>query len=347
MNEKRRMTKNTRLFLLVAGGVLIVGVATGLVASFMGLPVIALGRTDGPSDLKYVPADAGLVAYANVGDLMGSEFRRALLEHWTERQPSGDLQAQTGVNSETDIDSVVASAVGAPADAAGGRFLVLVRGRFNETLIEAFVREHGGDVSEYKGKRLLQHTREKGADSSVAFMEPGLLAVGSSASVRLAVDLAEGGRNITDNDEVMGLVRDIPDGNAWAVGKFDALAMRAHLSRQMATQLPAIAWFSASGRVGSGLEGLVRVEARDDAAGQNLREVIQGFVALARLQAGTREGLGTVINSMQLGGQGKTVSLEFSIPASAVAALASELPHRKGPASHGDEPAAPSPEPNR
>jgi hypothetical protein len=60
---------------------------------------------------------------------------------------------------------------------------------------------------------------------------------------------------------------------------------------------------------------MVRAEARDDAAAQNLREVIRGFMALARLQAGQRAEVAEMLNSLQLSGEGKSVQLGFSVPA--------------------------------
>ena len=68
------MSNKTRYFVLTAGAILAIGLTTGLVASFMGLPV-AFSRAAGPDELQYVPADAAVVAYANVRDVMNSNFR--------------------------------------------------------------------------------------------------------------------------------------------------------------------------------------------------------------------------------------------------------------------------------
>ena len=43
---------------------------------------------------------------------------------------------------------------------------------------------------------------------------------------------------------------------------------------------------SVSGHVNGGLRGIVRAETRDDEAANNLRDVVRGFLALAKLQAG-------------------------------------------------------------
>ena len=60
------MTKRTRYFMFGSVTVLLVGLCTGLVAYYTGMPMGAFGQPGGPSELRYVPADAVLVAYANV-----------------------------------------------------------------------------------------------------------------------------------------------------------------------------------------------------------------------------------------------------------------------------------------
>jgi hypothetical protein len=313
------VTKKTRLFLIAAAGVLVVGLGTGLVASYMGLPAFALGGSSGPDDLRYVPADAHVVAYANVRDVMNSELRQKVRQH---HRSTGDgdenFHKATGIDIENDIDEVVASMT-APAD-GGERALVLARGRFDKVRIEGFVREKGGVASDYHGTRLLTHAGgdSKHGDVALAFVEPGLVAFGSATAVRQAIDRKSGGQNITDNDEVMNLVRDMDDGNAWAVGRFDALARKAHLPREVASQIPPINWFAASGHVNGGVRGLLRAEARDESSAQNLRDVVRGFVALAKLQVGAKPELNSIVDSIQLGGEGKTVSLAFSLPSEVI-----------------------------
>ena len=97
------------------------------------------------------------------------------------------------------------------------------------------------------------------------------------------------------NDQLMTQVRSLDSGNAWAVGRLDLLRSNAGFPQGVATQLPAITWFSVSGHVDGGLRGVVRAEARDEEAAKDLREVVGGFLALARLQTGSRpefQGLG-------------------------------------------------------
>lgn len=316
------MTKRTRLFLLIAAGVLVVGLGVGVVASYMGLPALAaLGGPDGPDELRYVPPDARVVAYANVRDVMNSELRQKVRRMRPEGERTDDFQDKTGIDIERDVDEVVASLTAGPSGAENGEnALVIARGRFDQVRIEGLIRERGGVASEYHGARLLTHRPDgpRQGELALAFVEPGLVAFGSAPAVRQAIDRKRGGDNITNNEEVMGLVRDIDDGNAWAVGRFDAIANRARLPREVANQLPPINWFAASGHVNGGLRGTLRAEARDEAAAQNLRDVLRGFMALAKLQANARPELTSVMESLQLGGEGKTVSLAFELPSDVV-----------------------------
>jgi hypothetical protein len=132
--------------------------------------------------------------------------------------------------------------------------------------------------------------------------------------VRAAIDLKNGGRSVTTNDDMMKLVRSLDAGNAWAVGRFDALASQARLPSGLAAQLLPITWFAASVHVNGGLRGVLRAETRDEASANNLRDVVRGFLALAKLQAGSRPELQTLMQSLDLGGAGTTVALSFSLP---------------------------------
>src|SRR5712672_127510 len=135
------MTTKTRYFVIVSLLVLGVGLSTGLVAYYVGFPVGAQSRRGGPADLNLVPRDATVVAFANVQEIMNSELRqkmrRAIPIHENGQK---ELQAQTGINLETDIDTLVAC-MNPDAKSTGhpGAGMVLARGRFDEVKIEALM----------------------------------------------------------------------------------------------------------------------------------------------------------------------------------------------------------------
>jgi hypothetical protein len=330
------MTARTRYFVIVSLLVLGVGLGTGLVAYYVGFPAGAFARAGGPEELQLVPRDAALVAYADVREIMGSELRQKL-HNVLPAHGDGqrEFEDRTGINIETDVDRVVACAR-AERETTGmpGAGMVLARGRFNETKIESLMREHGADVEEYRGKRLIVGEHDNPADGTnrqfaAAFLEPGLVALGSARLVRSAIDLHQIGDNpqaglqsVTGNEELMNLIKSLENGNVWAVGRFDALQSRAHLPADVASRLPAITWFAVSGHVNGGLRGVVRAEARDDEAANNLRDVVRGFLALGKMQAGGRPEIQTMMQSLELSGTGKTVALSFSLPAEVFDALA-------------------------
>jgi hypothetical protein len=322
------MTNNTRYVAISGLLVLTVGVGTGLLAYYAGFPAVLAGQA-GRDDLKLLPANASLVAYANVHDIMTSELRERM-RRFTPLNGDGQRQfeEQTGINIESDIDSVVMAV--APPDAssgaAPGAALVVVRGRFNEVKIEAFMRDRGAVVETHRNKRVLlgRGSEPNSPSVSLAFLEPGAIAVGTADVVRQAIDLAVGSAgNVTTNAELMGLVSQLEPGNAWAVGRFDVLTAQANLPAIMSQRLPAITWFSASARIDSGISGVLRADARDDQAAESLRDVVRGFVALGKLQASSSPDVQSVLGGLRLGGTGKTVSLAFDLPATALDALGS------------------------
>ena len=333
------MTKRTRLFLAVASGILVVGLGSGLVAAYVGgFQNLTLIGGDGPAELAYVPADARVVAYADIRDVMASEVRRKLSAFQQgAHDGAADFKEKTGIDLETDIDYVVASASGMGDPTQGEPPLVLAKGRFDEVRIEGLIREQGGVVEDYKGSRLLVSDEKKLA---IVFLEPGLVAIGGADAVRRSIDTKAGGSNIKANADVMRLVRDIDDGDAWVVARFDALT-GGKLPAEVANQLPAINWFSARGFVNSGVEGQVRVETRDETSAKNLQDVVRGFMALGRLQSGQHPEIAEFLNSVQLSGDGKTVSLSFSLPPEMIDALGALRAQRPRPRT---TPLAPKPD---
>lgn len=335
------MSNKTRYFVIVSVLVLGVGLGTGLVAYYVGFPAGAVASRGGPAELGFVPHDASVIAFANVQQIMASELRQKL-RRAIPLQENGqqELESRTGINLETDIDTVVACLSPETGGGNAGVGMVLARGRFDETKIEALMREHGAHVESYSGKRLIvadaADLRHDLPDNSVdvprvphpsgsfslSFMEPGLAAIGSTNLIKSAIDLHKAGNNpqtglasVTGNDELMNLVRSLDNSNAWAVGRFDALRARSHLPANVLSQIPAISWFAVSAHVNGGLRGTLRAEARDDESANNLRDVVRGFLALAKLGSGAKPELQSMMQSLELGGSGKTVSLSFAVPA--------------------------------
>jgi hypothetical protein len=324
------MTKKTRYFMTGSAAVLATGLCTGLVAYYGG-GFQALVASTGPTELSYVPADAAVVAYADVRSIMNSELRQRFKQAVPmpmNEEGQREFLDHTGIDIENDIDYVVA-AVGNPgAEQLGPKGLVVARGRFDEVKLEGLAREHGAQVQDYKGKRFLVVNKFEGDSAAgtsatgdrhtavLAFLEPGLVAIGDVSSVQRAIDAQLSGQSITGNDEMMSLVADIErTNNAWAVGRFDLISAQAKLPDHIARQIPPVKWFAVAGLINGGVSAQVRAEATDDQAAENLRGVLNGVISLARLQGQNDPKLTSLIQSLQLSGSGKTVQLSVTVPA--------------------------------
>ena len=311
------MAAKTRYFVLTAAGILTAGLTTGLVASYMGGLPVALSRQAGPEDLAFVPQDAVAVGYANVQEVMASDLRqrlRRMQDASPDAQERHDFEEKTGVNVERDIDAVVGALMPTPAGTASDHTpLVLARGRFDQIRIEGLARDHGGEVTEYQGVRVIAHT-DDGRTMALGFLAPGVVAVGTRENVQAAIDARRTGRNVMSNTEMMRLVGELDANNAWAVGRFDAVANTSGMPGELATRMPTLSWFSAAGHLNGGLSGTFKAEAKDDEAAKNLRDMLRGVVAMVRLQSDSKPEMRAFVDSLQLGGEGRTVAVGFSVP---------------------------------
>jgi hypothetical protein len=316
------MNRKTRYFVIASLLVLGIGVAVGFVAYYVGVPTAFAQQ--GPDELQLVPGNAAVVAYASVHEVMASTLRERVRQALPEL-PNGqrEFEDATGINIEHDVDRVVAALV--PAD--DGRVdvprsgLLIATGRFDQVKIESLMREHGATEETYRGRRMFA-APDSGAGLSVAFVEPGLVAVGSTTLVKSAIDRKDGAASIRTNDDIMTLVRSLDRGNVWAVGRFDALTAQAKLPPNVTNQLPPVTWFAVSAHINGGLLGDIRMQTRDETSANQFRDVIRGIIAMANMQADGHPELATVLRSIQLNGSGTTVAVSFELPAETIDLLA-------------------------
>lgn len=320
------MSKRTRYFVMIAAAILAVGLTTGLVASFVGLPVV-FSQPAGPPELQYVPADAAVVAYADVRQIMDSEFRERFRQFEPDTSARDEFEKKTGINIDEDIQSVVAALLPGAAGSAHPEHtvVILARGRFQLERLEALALAHGGTVEDYAGRRLLVERNADGErDLVVGFVEADLVALGGYDAVRRAIEAGRG-VSVVSNTELMRQVNEIDASSAWAVGRFDAIARNA--PRELQPHLPAIQWFSASTQINGGVSGVFKAEARDEQAAQNLRDVVRGILAVARMSADSRPELQAMTDSLQLSGEGTSIAVSFTLPSEFFDALAELKAH--------------------
>ena len=312
-------TAKTRYFLFGSAAVLTAGLTAGTVAYMGGMPR-AFASNTGPDELSLVPAGAAVVAYANVQGVMSSEFRQRLNllmdDEGKERQ---EFEAQTGIDVERDIDAVIAamSPASDPARIHETGFVAL-RGRFDTSKIEALVSSKGGQLGEYKGARLLVAHEEEGESPVIALVNPNLVIVGAESAVKAAIDRnnGEGTASITSDGEFVRMLESVDQNSTvWAIGRPKVFQAGTELPAQVIQQIPEIKWFAASGHLNGGLKATFRAEGKDEEAGKNMREVVQGVLALARLQMDAKPELKPLLSSVQVEGTGTGVALHMTLPA--------------------------------
>jgi hypothetical protein len=194
----------------------------------------------------------------------------------------------------------------------------VARGNFNPSQLELLATDHGGTSDTYRDVRLVTTKGEvngQGQRGTLAFLEPGLVAIGDTASVKKAIDAKLSATSVTSNDEIMTLVSQIEQShNAWALGRFDTLTAQANLPDQIAKQLPPVKWFTTGVHVNGGVAGMVRVEATDEDAAELLRRQLNGALAFGEMMGRSDARVATALRAVQLSGTGRTVQLSFTVP---------------------------------
>jgi hypothetical protein len=306
------MSRRTRYFLLISGLIVVAGLGTGLVAVYTG--GLSTLRSQRPAEFSYIPSDATAVAYADVRHIMDSEFRQRLRQALPADKAKDEFLAETGIDIERDIDTVMA---GLTAQAmAGGGPVVLLRGRFDRDRVEQAAVKHGATAEDYKGKRLLRAPEGHGSDQpGIAFLESGLVAVGSIDRVKQAIDSAERRDSVTANAELMKLVTEVDrSSDAWIAGRLDSMAGQPDWPDAVKDHLGAVQWFALSAAVDRAVTATLRAEARDAKAAEDLRGVVNGAISMARMMAGKDAKLTGMLDSVQATGTGTQMQISFTVP---------------------------------
>jgi hypothetical protein len=110
---------------------------------------------------------------------------------------------------------------------------------------------------------------------------------------------------------------------AWVVGRTETAPASAPVPTAVLEQLPPLDWIAAAVQTEPGYRGLLSAEARDDAGVERLREVLNGLVALARVQGAQRPEWRTALGSLRPEIHGKLVSISVELTRDLLARLAS------------------------
>ena len=134
--------------------------------------------------LNLVMPDAKVLAGVNVDQAKGTPFGQYILNQVQSQGPHlQQLTALTGFDPTRDVHEILVASNTAPGSQGG---LLLARGNFNVSQIQAAVQQqHGGITETYNGVTLLEDPQKANA---LAFLDPTLAIAGDVASVKGAID---------------------------------------------------------------------------------------------------------------------------------------------------------------
>ena len=310
----------SRLVLILAMSVVVVGVVAGLGALWMSSAHAAVGPLAG--EALILPQDARFVMGFDVKRFAASPFydrfasRRGMKPEMLQK-----LEERTGLNPTRDIDHIVIAGAGTAEKSPGiavafGRFDLYRIGRAIETEGKAQGTSHEG-VTVYS-------FAEEQRPVAVAFLDESTLLFGSKERVLAAISSRTRGEvPLKTNTQLMSLVEKVRPGSTfWMVGDQSLLASMPtsipapgdlpHAGGSL--QLPALQSLTVTGDLDPQVSIAITGEARDALAAKNLADIVRGLVAMAALQAQQRPELQQLASAISVATEENRVLVNARIP---------------------------------
>ena len=219
------MTKKTRYFMAGSAAVVVAGLCTGLVAYYGG-GFQALSASTGPTELALRAGGRGGRGLCRCPGHHGFRAPAAAEDRrFRAREGPGGVpeRRRVSISSTTSTTSSRAMVPGRAHDRQVAASSWPAAGSTSSSS-RALPASTAATVEEYSGKRLVTspatadsptlpgrqpHPQPRPPSMTIAFLEPGLVAVGESAAVKHAIDAQMSAQSITSNNEMMELVSDI------------------------------------------------------------------------------------------------------------------------------------------
>jgi hypothetical protein len=248
-----------------------------------------------PAEALLLPADAQLLMGLAVRSFVASPLYAQGAQPGGPLRPTAldELRRATGLDGERDLEQLVVAR--GPQEA----FVILAIGRLVRTRIEAA----------WNARPQPQAAR------SLAFLSDRALVIGSPAWVD-AVARKQEGPKLSSNSAMMSLVSQVPaQATFWMVGSGDGVAQltsgsaKSPSATALPLGLPALKSIVISGDVDPALNLSVVAEAQDETSARGLADMVNGFVALAALQAQRKPALLGLAGAVSVVAQGTSVRL--------------------------------------
>jgi hypothetical protein len=287
----------SRLVVLASTLIVGAGALTAVGALYLDPARAAVGPL--PAAGLSLPKDAQFVMGIDVRRFVASPFYARFGEDHAAARPEAfaEMEEKTGINPERDVDAIyIAGRKGTGGKRHDGDGVVIVVGTFDRYKVSrAIETSHKGATStKYQGTPvyLFEETRAGRKAGAVAFLDDHTLVMGSRTGVEQTIDARSGGgEGLRGNAEMTALLETVRPGSTfWMVGDQSVLAQ---MPRGLpgpggdgqGIDLPPLKTVVVTGDLDPVVSIEASGEAADDAAAQNLADVVRGFVALASLQA--------------------------------------------------------------
>jgi hypothetical protein len=184
--------KKSRLMLALAGGVVLAGMSTGILA-YLSAPGANARASRLPEPAIWMPASASFIAYIDVASLLASPLSDAWVARQETLQETEKFRQATGMDPWNDFRALSISS--RPGE-SGKLWGIALTGELDPEKLVSVMEEHRKlERSTYRDTTLYTfstETREDGESHVLAFPGPATALFGSPEQVRTMLDVGAG-----------------------------------------------------------------------------------------------------------------------------------------------------------
>jgi hypothetical protein len=224
----------------------------------------------------------------------------------------------TGFDPRQDLREVMlVSNTTAQTSPGSHQGLVVVRGRFDETKITSAATVKGGVVTSYNGVKVITGPANAATPAPwVAFVSPGLMAIGPQDYVKGAVDRVKSGA-VLDPSLASRIQSASSNYHAWVVTTTSPADLAGRLQNpnlkgaMQGDVIQGIEQISAGLRFGANVDVAGDATTRSDRDAVALMDVMRFLIMAGNA---SQSGLGGALDSLQLTNNGRVVHFAMSLP---------------------------------
>lgn len=288
---------------------------------FLSGVLSVFGAVD-PALLALIPPGAKLVAGVRLDQARSSEFGQHVLNRMnTEDERFQQLIEQTGFDPRHDLDELVFATSGPGSDKSQPQFVILARGTFDQSRIEAKVKAKGGAIQSYEGVHLIVDGPKNRHGGAFAFLDGGIAVMADQATLR---QIIAGRANPTALDSVLQdlVMKASADNDAWFASSVPGSYLARHMEQetkqpmQQAQALQSILQSSGGVHFGEVVQFSFDASTRSPQDAVSLADVLRlgGSMVQMQRQSDPRAAIvASVVDKMTITNNGPTLHAIFSL----------------------------------